>query len=282
MIYGTPEVCVVGHVTKDIIEIDGVEEERPGGVAYHFSIASKALGSEVSVITKIAPGDEYLLDDLNDEKIQILFGSTKSTSVFENIYPERNVDFRIQNIRSIASQFSIEEIFHEIRAKIFHIGPLTNGDIPIDLLRYLSKKGRISLDVQGFLREKKKGEVIEEDWEEKREGLSYVHILKANEMEAKILSGRERIREAAVELSKWGPDEVIITLGSRGSLIYSKGIFHPIPVFPQREIVDPTGCGDTYMAGYIYKRLRCCDLNEVGRFAAALSSLKLERSGPFA
>ncbi|MDI6890711.1 MAG: hypothetical protein QMC83_07220 [Thermodesulfovibrionales bacterium] len=33
---------------------------------------------------------------------------------------------------------------------------------------------------------------------------------------------------------------------------YAKGKFYSIPSFVA-SIVDPTGCGDTYMAGYIYK-----------------------------
>ena len=125
------------------------------------------------------------------------------------------------------------------------------------------------------------GRVIQSDWEEKDEGLSYVNILKTDEMEAKILSGEDQLSKAAVRLAQYGVDEIVITCGSSGSLVYSKGRFYSIPPFPAKKIGDATGCGDTYMAGYIYKRLASSDINESGRFAAAAASLKLERTGPF-
>ncbi len=40
--------------------------------------------------------------------------------------------------------------------------------------------------------------------------------------------------------------EVIITLGSEGSLVYVDDTFYEIPAYPPHEVVDATGCGDTY------------------------------------
>jgi sugar/nucleoside kinase (ribokinase family) len=45
--------------------------------------------------------------------------------------------------------------------------------------------------------------------------------------------------------------------------------------------VDATGCGDTYMAGYLYQRVRGAAIREAGEFAAAMATLKIEASGPF-
>jgi sugar/nucleoside kinase (ribokinase family) len=190
------------------------------------------------------------------------------------------MDFRIQNVKCVAQPFTPEDI-PDISAQIFHLGPLTKEDITLEILKLLSKKAKISLDIQGFLRTIEKGEVKSVDWEEKEEGLAYVNILKTDATEAKILSGENNIKKAAVKLSTYGIDEIIVTLGSKGSLIYSKKEFYFIQSFPPRKIVDATGCGDTYMAGYIYKRLRSSDIYESGRFAAATASLKLEESGPF-
>uniref|UniRef100_A0A7C4NUB1 Carbohydrate kinase PfkB domain-containing protein n=1 Tax=Thermodesulfobacterium geofontis TaxID=1295609 RepID=A0A7C4NUB1_9BACT len=70
-----------------------------------------------------------------------------------------------------------------------------------------------------------------------------------------------------------------MTLGKKGSLIYAKGEFYSIPAVVT-SVVDPTGCGDTYMAGYICKRLTSEDFNEIGKFASKIASLKLERFSP--
>ncbi len=273
------DVCVIGHITKDIVKIKNVEKEMPGGVVYYSSIGLNNLGSNVSIITKVAEKDKDLLNDLIKNNIRIFYKKSQKTTVFENIYPE-NLDFRVQNVKSVAGPFSAKDI-SKTSAKIFHPGPLTKKDIPIEILKLLSKRAKISLDVQGFLRKIEKGRVKSVDWEEKDEGLAYVNILKADETEAKILSREDNIEEAAVRLSTYGIDEIIITCGKKGSLIYSKGKFYPIPSFPVKKLVDTTGCGDTYMAGYIYKRLKSSDIGESGRFAAAMASLKLEKSGPF-
>ena len=46
-----------------------------------------------------------------------------------------------------------------------------------------------------------------------------------------------------------------------------------------KELVS--GCGDTYTIGYLYQRVSGAGIEEAGRFAAAMSTLKIEKSGPF-
>ena len=89
------------------------------------------------------------------------------------------------------------------------------------------------------------------DWPEKREALKHIHILKANETEMEVLTGCKEPHEAALLIADWGVKEVLLTLGDKGSLIYAKGQFHEIPAYSALQIVDATGCGDTYMVGYL-------------------------------
>src|SRR3990172_12089558 len=116
------DVCVIGHITRDKIRIKNQEKEMQGGVAYYATMALKNLGSDVSLITKAAEKDRYLLNDLIEKDITIFYKESQKTTFFENIYPE-SVDFRVQQVRSIADPFSIEDIL-DIHAKIFHLGPL--------------------------------------------------------------------------------------------------------------------------------------------------------------
>ncbi|MBA7688059.1 Ribokinase [subsurface metagenome] len=278
------DVCVIGHITRDIIRIGNIEKEMPGGAAYYFPMALKNLGSNASLITKAAEKDKYLLNDLIRNDIGIFYRESQETTVFENIYFD-NLDDRIQNVKSVAQPFRTEDI-PNISTQIFHFGPLTKDDVPLKILQLLSRKAkkrkaRISLDTQGFVRRICEGKVTSVDWKEKKKGLACVNILKTDETEAKILSGEESTNEAAARLSSYGIDEIIVTQGTQGSLIYSKGEFYSIPAFPARKIADATGCGDTYLAAYIHKRLKSSDIYESGRFAAATATLKLEESGPF-
>ena len=135
---------------------------------------------------------------------------------------------------------------------------------------------------QHLIADEVRGEnVFAVDWPEKEEALKYIHILKANEHETEVLTGCKNPREAALKLANWGVKEVLLTLGSMGSVIYADGEFHEIPAYPPTEIVDATGCGDTYMAGYLYMRNKGASYKEAGCFAAAMCTIKLEASGPF-
>jgi sugar/nucleoside kinase (ribokinase family) len=89
------------------------------------------------------------------------------------------------------------------------------------------------------------------------------------------------VREGIVMLSNWGVKEIVVTNGSSGSLIYNEGEFYTIPAYRPKAIVDATGCGDTYMAGYLYQRVRDVSIQQSGEFAAAMAALKMESPGPF-
>ncbi len=119
------------------------------------------------------------------------------------------------------------------------------------------------------------GLVWEEDWLEKEEGLACVDVLRVDEKEALVLSGQQTVEGVVVALGAYGPKEVIITMGSHGSLVYAEEGFHSIPAFHPKTLGDPTGCGDTYSAGYLYQRLKGMPPKTAGRFAAALAALKL-------
>ena len=179
-----------------------------------------------------------------------------------------------------ADPFTIDYL-QNIEADIFHLGSLLADDFSLDVVKYLSGKGRISIDSQGYLREVRDTHVYAVDWNQKRDFLQYVYFLKANEQETLALTGTSDVEKAAKELYSWGVKEVLLTLGSNGSVIYDGKDFHLIPAYKPTDTVDATGCGDTYMTGYLYCRAKNKGIDEAGRFAAAISTLKIEAMGPF-
>ncbi|MEY2169497.1 MULTISPECIES: carbohydrate kinase family protein [unclassified Rhodanobacter] len=84
----------------------------------------------------------------------------------------------------------------------------------------------------------------------------------------------------------WSAEEIagrvkayVVTLGPRGSLIHADGTTHEIPPAHERQIVDPTGCGDAYRAGLIFGIMRGKDWPTVGRMASLMGALKVEHPG---
>ena len=253
----------------------------PGGTSYYFSHGISHLNDwkNYKLVTSLAPGEYSSVDELTGKGLNVEIIPSKKTVYFENSYGI-NQNNRTQRVLAKADPFTVEKIQH-IEAKIFHLGSLLSDDFSLDVIKYLSKKGILSVDAQGYLREVRGENVYPIDWCEKKEALKYVHILKVNEHEAKVLTGLDDYQAAARQLAEWGVKEVLLTLGSEGSIIYAENSFYYIPAYPPKEVVDATGCGDTYMLGYLYMRNKGVSYEEAGCFAAALSTVKLEKSGPF-
>lgn len=253
----------------------------PGGTSYYFSHGISHLNDwkNYKLVTSLAPSEYSSVDELTGKGLNVEIIPSKKTVYFENSYGI-NQNNRTQRVLAKADPFTVEKIQH-IEAKIFHLGSLLSDDFFLDVIKYLSKKGILSVDAQGYLREVRGENVYPIDWCEKKEALKYVHILKVNEHEAKVLTGLDDYQAAARQLAEWGVKEVLLTLGSEGSIIYAENSFYYIPAYPPKEVVDATGCGDTYMLGYLYMRNKGVSYEEAGCFAAALSTVKLEKSGPF-
>ena len=275
------DICCIGHITLDKIITPKQTIYMPGGTSYYFSHGISHLNDwkNYKLVTSLAPSEYSSVDELTGKGLNVEIIPSKKTVYFENSYGI-NQNNRTQRVLAKADPFTVEKIQH-IEAKIFHLGSLLSDDFSLDVIKYLSKKGILSVDAQGYLREVRGENVYPIDWCEKKEALKYVHILKVNEHEEKVLTGLDDYQAAARQLAEWGVKEVLLTLGSEGSIIYAENSFYYIPAYPPKEVVDATGCGDTYMLGYLYMRNKGVSYEEAGCFAAALSTVKLEKSGPF-
>jgi len=251
----------------------------PGGTAFYFSHALNKLNVDYLLVTALARQEMHYVDDLAKAGIAIKVQPSEHTVYFENIYAE-NQDERSQNVLQQADPFTMEQLL-TVDAKIFHLGPLLANDFSTDFIRSLAAKGSISLDVQGYLRRVVDNTVYEATWKDKKEALHFVDIVKADVAELHALTGYDDVSRGARLLAEWGVKEVVITNGSNGSVIYHDGVMHDIPAYRPKTVVDTTGCGDTYMAGYLYKRVKNSGMEESGNFAAAMAGLKTETSGPF-
>src|SRR5690606_9251064 len=150
----------------------------------------------------------------------------------------------------------------------------------VALIKHLAAKGEVSLDIQGFLRYVKDKKVFYRDWADKNEALPHITYLKANEFEMEAVTGTSDVKAGARYLAEMGVREVIITLGSKGSVIYTDGVFYEIPAYQPEAIVDATGCGDTYMAGYLLQKVKGGSVQQAGEYGAAMATLKIASSGP--
>jgi ribokinase len=115
------------------------------------------------------------------------------------------------------------------------------------------------------------------------ECLEYVDLITPNETEASQLSGIEVVdmasaKDAAQRIANQGVQRVIITMGSRGALLYEAQQFVHIPVFPALS-VDTTGAGDAFNGALAAAIAKGQTLVQAATYAAAFASLAVEREG---
>ena len=275
------DICCIGHITKDKIVTPHRVVYMAGGTSFYFAYAINQLPKDVSfsLVTSMDPTETEPAEKMRQAGIDVTLNASRNTVFFENIYGE-NQNERKQRVLAKADPFTIEQLEH-VDAKVYHLGSLLSDDFSNEVVEYLAKKGKVSIDVQGYLREVRDEKVYPIDWKDKLKVLKNTYYLKVNEIEMETITGLKDAHEAAKLLHSWGVTEVLITLGSEGSLIYVDDTFYEIPAYAPHEVVDATGCGDTYSAGYLYQRTLGATPTEAGKFAAAMCTIKLEHNGPF-
>lgn len=273
------DICCIGHITSDKVVTSRSVVYMPGGTAYYFSCAMSRLDVNYLLLTALGEKELGYADTLRNKGIEIQVQPSAQTVFFENIYGD-DPDHRTQNVLEVADPFEVEYV-KDINARIFHLGPLLADDFPAGVVENLAGKGMISLDVQGYLRKVINQKVYAAEWADKAQVLPYINILKADVAELNALTGMDNVHKGVKALAEYGISEIIITNASKGSMIWHEGNFYNIPAYMPGVVVDTTGCGDTYMAGYLYKRAKGTGVEEAGHFAAAMSGLKTAVPGAF-
>ena len=275
-------ICCIGHITLDKIITPQSECHMPGGTSYYFAHAMYHLngGKGFKLITSLAESEMGAVNELRTKGIAVDVIPSRHTVYFENKYGE-NQNNRTQRVLAKADPFTPEAL-RDVQAGVFHLGSLLADDFSLEVIQSLAGRGVVSIDAQGYLREVRGDKVFAVDWPRKREALKVTDVLKVNEYEMDVLTGCNEAHDAALQLAEWGVKEVCVTLGDYGSVILENNHFYDIPAYTPKAIVDATGCGDTYSTGYLYMRSRGASPDEAGRFAAAMTTLKLEATGPFA
>ena len=277
------DVCVVGHVVRDINLVGGRRQApTPGGTAYYSSRVYQALGLRCAVVTRVAREDEdVLFGSLRAAGIQVFNAPSATSSTFHNDYAADNPDIRTQSVDSLAEPIRVEDV-PPIRARIFHVGPLSHNDVDLEVIgQCADRSDLLAVDAQGWTREVVGNRIVARLRTGTDDILPAIDVLQADDQEMAVFSGKPSVREGLLKVRRMGVAEVIVTKASRGSVVAFDDQVHEIDALSPRAVVDTTGCGDTYLAAYMSRRLDSDDPLECGHFAAVAASLNIESLGPF-
>ncbi len=106
-----------------------------------------------------------------------------------------------------------------------------------------------------------------------------VDYLLPNEIELKELTHTENILKAIHILKSRGVKEVIVKLGKYGAGYEDKGTFNLFPAVPVEQVVDTTGAGDCFIAGFLYEMLQQEDIAKAIQVANLTASYSIQKKG---
>lgn len=259
-------LAVVGNLSRDLV--DG--QARTGGAPYHAARALRVLGRPAIVAVKGADADRrFLLPPLARLGVPVLWRGGESTAAFSFRY---DGDRREMVVEELGPAWTPEDLRGLERAAWVHVGALARSDFPPATLAALARERTVAFDGQGLVRPDRTGP-LELDAAYDPEMLSHVSVLKLAEDEAQALVG-EPDTDA---LRSLGVPEVVVTLGSRGSLVLAEGRLERVPARTVGGRVDPTGAGDAFSAAYLVSRAAGYAPVAAARRATALVAGLLER-----
>jgi sulfofructose kinase len=155
---------------------------------------------------------------------------------------------------------------------------------PFSAARILHLDGlMIQASIEAAHQAREKGLTVVMDAGTMRDGslelVSLVDILIASEGFPQSLVGKDAPVEEALEvLHRLGPQEVVITRGSEGSVGLRDQRIITQEAF-STDAVDTTGAGDVYHGAYIFGLLQEWDMARCMRFASATAALKCKEVG---
>jgi sugar/nucleoside kinase (ribokinase family) len=227
-------LAVVGNLSID--RIDGAPP-RIGGGPYHAARALRLLAARGEVIARCADADRrFLRQGLAPLGIPIHLLSSTTTTAFTLKY---DGETRAMNVDAIGDPWTTRDARAvDRRVRWLHVAPLLRSDFPVETLAELSRGRRLLLDAQGLVRKSQLGP-LELDADFDPEILRHVTILKVAEEEAAVLGD--------IDVS-----ERILTLGSRGAIVYANGRETRVTAWPLAR--NPTGAGDAFAAAYLVSR----------------------------
>ncbi len=270
----------IGPLTQDIIRIEERSSRRIGGSVYYAGEACRAFSHTVTIVPLISHDTKNLLREIH-RKITVKPIHVANAFSFENIYEQGNVFRRQQNILRPIGQgkgISIEDLraLDIENAGAIFLGPQSPADVPLEAMQYMYAKNKnICLYAQGFFRSFSNERVNESHWDKASEYLKETSRLILSEQQLYALTQHTVMEQALREVAQYGPQEIIVSRGQEGFLIYSQGEVMSFQYPPLVGFINPNGVTSTFAGIYLATRTEGKTPSEAGEYALHAATLKM-------
>jgi len=283
------EVIGFGALNVDklysVDKIAGVGEERvvkncvetAGGSAANTVVGLARLGHKVGYIGKVGDNREgkFLLRSFIDEKVDtkgvILSKGEMSGVVIGFVDSEGERSLYVNPGANNTLDFAEIDRDYANDAVFLHLSSFFGEkqfEIQKKIVREL-KKTRVSFD-PGHIYAGRGCDSL-------RQILKRSFVIFPNEQEIRLLTGEDFKRGAETLINK-GANVVAVKLGQKGCYVINQKEKFLINAF-KVNVIDTTGAGDAFCAGFLHGLLRGKDLYDCGRIANFVASRKIEKFG---
>jgi len=251
-------------------------KKAPGGSAANTIVALSRLGAEVGFVGMVGADEEgdLIQDEFSKEgvetRIKKVEGYTGAAVGFVDAQGERAL-YIYPGVNDRLNMGDIDRGFIN-SAKFLHTSSFVNEE-QLEMQRELAKSVKSKLSFSpGMLCFKYKladlVEVIEQ---------SEVVFLSHDELTSLVRG--ENYEKGAGSLLKIGAQIVCVTLGARGCYVTNAaGESHLIATYPT-DVVDTTGAGDAFAAGFLYGLLHKKSIHESGKIGNLVASFCIREYG---
>lgn len=302
------QVAVLGPIPFDHITTSKDRIIEKYGCATHTAIGTAVLLGKTGTVIPVthvrqrdAAQVRQLLEAYPNIKPEGIYAHMDQGDVIQLRFVDQNN--RLEKQTAFMPPIQPSDVAPFLDSDVFVGVPISDYEVPLETLRYIKahrKPGALTIfDAHGPTTSVTiQGDRVRRFWVERDMWLPYIDVLKMNIEEAGCSwfskeYEPEDLKQPYQDLSEedladfaWhclakGVRAVIITLDARGCMVYSEvsGAFKAefVPSIPVEEVIDTTGCGDSFAGGLAYGLLRDReDYVRAAQFANALGAMRTQ------
>lgn len=253
MSWNSPSVVVVGTVAFDSIKTPFGERERiVGGAGTYIGWSASRLGMRTGLVSVI--GEDFPKTELENmaeagmdlEGVACPQGG-KSFFWSGSYHLDMNGRDTLATELNVLADFKPEIPEDWRNARYVMLGNI-DPTLQSSVLDQMNERPElVVLDTMNFW--------MDIAMEPLKAVISRVDVLTINDEEARQLSGERSLIKAARVILGMGPRYLVIKKGEHGAFLFhmdgEEVQYFFCPALPLEDVVDPTGCGDTFAGGFI-------------------------------
>lgn len=270
-------VLVVGSVALDSVETPfGRADDVLGGSGTFFS-ASASHFTPVQLVGVV--GSDYPIEKLNAlatrgvDLAGLERAEGKSFRWRGRYRHDLNSAETLETHLGVFSHFA-PKIPAQFKRPAFVFLANIDPRLQLDVLRQVERPRLVACDTMNFWIESRRPELLEL--------LTHVDLVTLNDSEARQLTEKANVLQAARWIMERGPRTVLIKKGEHGAFMFTADSIFFAPAYPLESVFDPTGAGDAFAGGFIGWLAKTNDLSDANLrravvYGSAMGSFAVEK-----